>query len=440
MIVVQTLMLVVLNIILPTLDVLSDLLLIGDLVTEHSKRVHGFVLAIPFLLNYGCGFISEHRSDKGRSTSTFIAALFNLYPQYHAFRVSWLLWYNNEEGLKQKKQIDRGLMEPEIFFEALPTLLILIILEFSVKEDVYSYKWEDLPSGKYSFAVATSMLSVGVGVLKTLILGVCRADAMKCTIVIFVLTILSMYVRSLYTVLSYSWVIHNWQEPELREMYDSLNYNWNAMFYSKTIFIISLFIISIVPLSPWLIITHPSLAAVPLITPFTFRFYRRSKKKLEILADAPANANVVSVSQWSNESFVRFSPGFTLINLAARVTYLGFSMAMTLDMVEEYPVTYVLNYLFKRSLINTLGLLFTCYVLFDDTYGCHLVTWIVYKPSDTNTEYILEGIEKVNPMLELSAMMESNSQIEGVASELFESNEQLEWVSTEPFPQSGVTV
>ena len=71
----------ILNILLPTADVVTDINLAIKLFSEgHLKMTTA--LTIPFLLNYIVCFYTFFRLTNNRKRYTFIFPLLNLYPQY----------------------------------------------------------------------------------------------------------------------------------------------------------------------------------------------------------------------------------------------------------------------------------------------------------------------------------------------------------------------
>ena len=80
-IVVTILTIVVLNILRPTADVFSDIVLVVKLYSGDHPAMATFLL-MPFLLNYIVCFYTFFRLTTNRKMYTFIFPLLNLYPQY----------------------------------------------------------------------------------------------------------------------------------------------------------------------------------------------------------------------------------------------------------------------------------------------------------------------------------------------------------------------
>ena len=83
----EILIIVALNIILPTLDTVSHINLMVKLYQGAEGIAHPYmatVMLIPFLLNYVVGLITFFRKEKRNpsSSKTFIFAVLNIYPQF----------------------------------------------------------------------------------------------------------------------------------------------------------------------------------------------------------------------------------------------------------------------------------------------------------------------------------------------------------------------
>ena len=116
-------LLALLNVALPTVDVYSDLALATKLYYNgHPKWASS--LLVPFLVNYTLCWIAWFTTEKQRKF-TWIAALLGCYPQLVAARIIWLFWTEPQKGMREKKHLERNLMEHEIFTEAVPTALIM---------------------------------------------------------------------------------------------------------------------------------------------------------------------------------------------------------------------------------------------------------------------------------------------------------------------------
>ena len=179
----ETFLLALLNVALPTVDVYSDLALVTKLYYKgHPKWAS--LLLVPFLVNYTLCWIAWFTMEKQKKF-TWIAALLGCYPQLVAARIIWLFWTEPQKGMKEKKMFERDLIEKEIFTEAVPTSLIMTFLivfsDISVLNcaDPDCRPWSTEAGliigdpGKPSFylfffSFATSLLSAGLGLAKCL--------------------------------------------------------------------------------------------------------------------------------------------------------------------------------------------------------------------------------------------------------------------------------
>ena len=96
----ETCILLLLNILLPTVDVYSDLALIVKLYLIGSQN-YAIILFVPFLLNYSISWVKMWQLEK--CTILPMASTFHsCYPQYLAVRVIQLLWKDANKGLEKK--------------------------------------------------------------------------------------------------------------------------------------------------------------------------------------------------------------------------------------------------------------------------------------------------------------------------------------------------
>ena len=171
-------LLVLLNILLPTVDVYSDLALVTKLYygkCEYRIRVSikphpkwATLLLVPFLVNYTLCWIAWFTTEKQKKF-TWIAALLGCYPQLVAARIIWLFWTQPQKGMREKKHLERNLMEHEIFTEAVPTTFImtfLLVVNFGNPTDAIVGRGTSAILFYVSFA--TSVLSAGLGLAKCL--------------------------------------------------------------------------------------------------------------------------------------------------------------------------------------------------------------------------------------------------------------------------------
>ena len=194
----ETFLLGALNVGLPTFDVYSDIGLAAKLykstvtippgmwvnggytttptTVDVSHSIYATSLLIPFLINYALGWRAWYFGDKNwRRKFTWIFALLGCYPQLVALRIICLFWKKPKKAMKEKKHLERNVVENEVFTEAVPSTLIMtflmVVLLFADTEDrggeqllggVDGYGWLLLVT------FATSALSAGLGLAKCL--------------------------------------------------------------------------------------------------------------------------------------------------------------------------------------------------------------------------------------------------------------------------------
>ena len=158
-------------IVLPTVDVYSDIALATKLYHNGHPNWASLLLG-PFLVNYTLAWIAWFTTEKKKKFS-WIAALLGCSPQLVAARIIWLFWTQPKKGVREKKHLERNLMENEIFTEAVPSALImaflLVVARFN--RDDYTLVFGE---NAYLFLVtfSTSVLSAGLGLAKCLKVGV----------------------------------------------------------------------------------------------------------------------------------------------------------------------------------------------------------------------------------------------------------------------------
>ena len=183
--------LLLLRILLPSLDVFSDL---GLILTFH---LHGHphyaaLLLAPFLANYLLTWLLWWRRDGG--LATMLACLLSAYPQARAAKVLRQLWTRPAEGLRAKRRLEREVAELEVLVEAVPTVLVMTYLQMRVMEEEHYSQYEPGhkdhdPDNTYAlvvgrlgsreealfyFSFLTSILTASLGLAKVLLSGVCR--------------------------------------------------------------------------------------------------------------------------------------------------------------------------------------------------------------------------------------------------------------------------
>ena len=171
----ESLLLASLNIALPTVDVYSDIALTSKLFcNSHPKWATA--LLVPFVVNYALSWRIWYFNEKQKNF-TWIFALCGCYPQLVAGRIIWFFWKKPERAVREKKHLERNIMQNEVFTEAVPSALIMTFL-FAVAPCLH-YKWDECEhdpllgeggTGLPFFLVTftTSAISAGLGLAKCL--------------------------------------------------------------------------------------------------------------------------------------------------------------------------------------------------------------------------------------------------------------------------------
>ena len=174
----ESLLLGSLNVVLPTVDVYSDVALAVKLYSNVSVVLDGRThysnghpkwatsLLIPFLVNYLLSWRAWYYKGKENKMFTWIFALLGCYPQLVAGRIIWLLWKKPSEGIRKKKHLERNVMENEIFFEAVPSTLTFLVV--AVTASYVDSLVIGNPPYLFLATFTTSALSAGVGLAKCL--------------------------------------------------------------------------------------------------------------------------------------------------------------------------------------------------------------------------------------------------------------------------------
>ena len=128
-----TIILVGVNIIVPTLHLYRDLTMITRLFNAGYSEYYGWTsfLLLGLLINFF--FISlawwrlESAADKRWS---WLLLLLQVWPQSRALKVIWLLWTGDPSASQEKARLDREVGGLEPFLEAFPTALAVYYLAF----------------------------------------------------------------------------------------------------------------------------------------------------------------------------------------------------------------------------------------------------------------------------------------------------------------------
>jgi len=333
-----------------------------------------------------------------------VAVALDWYPQFLACEVILLLWTDPVKALRKKRNMEREVLEFEAFTESLPTLLILICMwtqwSRALNDEVAALTIGGSKSLDPFFVLTftTSSVAIVVGFYKNLVLGPCRAHthSIFCLVFLF-LSVFSSFVIKIAIV----WVVlFNFHLDNFRDKLTS----WTI--FRDTVWPLLPQILTTILALPFpMTITHPSFILVPLFTWYTFsgsnscyskivNYTKKiicncvSKKRLRKLWPLVKDANETkqkNVERGYQESFIRFSPGWTLLNI-------GFSVSNYIT----YAIIYW-NYIVDQEIvrfglllgINLPGMLLTCWFAINDKQDRQFITWLVYNSSDIHTEYIL---------------------------------------------------
>merc|ERR1719278_538599 len=135
-----------------------------------SQPTWATMLLIPFLLNYFASWFTWYRIDKNKKIS-WLACVFNVYPQLRAASVIRELWRDPKRGVVKKRKFERELSEAEVFLEAVFTTFVMgYILVGSSSSDSNIRAWYYLGTNNTLFIITflTSFISAGLGMAKSL--------------------------------------------------------------------------------------------------------------------------------------------------------------------------------------------------------------------------------------------------------------------------------
>ena len=160
----EVLMLLIMSVVWPSCDIVSDLLLVADLVLRRELKYAACLLA-PQIVNITLTALLWRRLEpkEHRSWSWILVAL-QAWPQFFALRTIWTMLQGKEEwkDFKLVLQNQIGTLEP--YTESLPCVYILITLwvyEATVKEnDKWGTKGNGRNSYSYKIFYASSVISI----------------------------------------------------------------------------------------------------------------------------------------------------------------------------------------------------------------------------------------------------------------------------------------
>jgi len=385
-------LLALLNILLPTVDVYSDLALVTKLYYNgHPKWAS--LLLVPFLVNYTLCWIAWFTTEKQRKF-TWIAALLGCYPQLVAARIIWLFWTQPVKGMREKKHLERNLMEHEIFTEAVPTALIMTFLMVVTIDDQSGVViGEGLSEILFFVSFTTSALSAGLGLAKCLKVGPCRVLAEGgCLggllaprfLLIFVACLLSLLVKGVALGSPFtSRLIYRVLDQKLRV----------TAIILATMFLPG-FLLGLV--SCWhrgilkTLIAHPSIILMPTFTHFTFA------SSTQWCKGSSNKEGEKEEGGDTEESFITFSAKFTFLNVGASVicsVVYGLSLTQLAGWNSVYDgrdrvPDYLAGYLLVGVPFFILGLLLTLLTLASTSTRPN-VEYGALLPTSLHAHYVL---------------------------------------------------
>ena len=168
-----------LKVVLPIVDVFSDVAMTTKLYINDRPDWASLLLG-PVLINYALCWFAWFTTEKQKKFS-WIAALLGCYPQLVAARIIWLFWTQPKKGVREKKHLERNLMENEIFTEAVPSALIMTFLMVvnlwtEDEDDVIGASVKGGSNYLFFVTFFTSVLSAGLGLAKCLKVRWSRLD------------------------------------------------------------------------------------------------------------------------------------------------------------------------------------------------------------------------------------------------------------------------
>jgi len=94
----------------------------------YDNNIMATVLLTPFLLNYIVCFYTFFRLTTDGKKYLFLFPLLNLYPQYEAAKLIYSIYKDPVKGKKEKKDYDQNIGLHEVFLESVPTALIITVI------------------------------------------------------------------------------------------------------------------------------------------------------------------------------------------------------------------------------------------------------------------------------------------------------------------------
>ena len=125
------------NVLLPTVDVYSDLsLIIPWYLANHWK--YALSMTLPLVLQFASTIYKWFQFECPKQKRwTWILLLIQLWPQWRAIRVLKLLYKNDKTHQKKQIELLREIGSTEAFLEASPSIIIMTIIWVSLGDAVY---------------------------------------------------------------------------------------------------------------------------------------------------------------------------------------------------------------------------------------------------------------------------------------------------------------
>ena len=147
-------------------------------VTYTSHYGWGTMMLVPFLLNYFICWYVWATTDKRKAVS-WVATLLSFYPQYIALKTIYQIWVSPQKGLQNKRRLERDLIQIEVFYEAVPSTLVMTYLLVRAMhgahgDEIIYNGWDTNNTRLFYVAFFTSIITSSLGLAKKLKVGPCR--------------------------------------------------------------------------------------------------------------------------------------------------------------------------------------------------------------------------------------------------------------------------
>jgi len=403
----ETVLLVLLHILLPTVDIFTDLLLVGRFYYYGEHPGWGTMMFLPFLANYTISWYAWFHADKRKMIGA-LAALFCWYPQYKTVEVIRLVWTEGlAGGLAKKSQFQRDIAQYEVFCESVPSTLtvgFLLVQAAVLRKDGMEHLI-DLNSKKdvvlFGFSFGSSFFSASFGMAKSLKVGPCRILAQtKSTIEgllspRFILIFFSIAVTFAGKALALATSIA--ARDECTELLDEYQHTASAVAIITTLcpgFFTALFACYHHRMIKTFL-AHPSIYLLPAFTHFTFATTKLSARKDEESSNVGGGGEA--------ETFIAFSPKYTAVNIA--LSFAGqVAYFVVLYPIEQRWDCHLSNNLKLDVSVFMAGSLLTLFITFDSK----VLSWYAntvsteygaLHPAQPQVPFVLRGQEVVEEVV-----------------------------------------